>query len=207
MNYISKKISNDYKRISIILKSLLVVYIVLLFSKFFNGYFEFCSFIFLMAILIYRAPKIIYNLKNKQNNFTQEQLKLMLASLTPRQFELFTYELFKGLGYNAFLMPDGPDGGKDVILNGKIYVECKRYNCDTVGREICQKLLGAVVADRMEKGIVFTNGKVSNTAIDFINKTDMLEIWDYDKIYEYATSLRNNKLGQIIDFASNYVEE
>lgn len=43
----------------------------------------------------------------------------MMSSFTTRQFELFTCELFKGLGYNEFLMLDGPDGGKDVILNGK----------------------------------------------------------------------------------------
>lgn len=207
MNYVSKKYLNDFKKIDLILKCVITVYLICFLSKLFNGYFEFCSLIFLMGILIYRLPKIIYNLKNKQNNFTQEQLKLMLSGLTPRQFELFTCELFKELGYNTYLMPDGPDGGKDVILNGKIYVECKRYNSDTVGREICQKLLGAVVADKMEKGIVFTNGKVHNNALEFINKTDMIEIWDYEKIYQYATSLKKNKLGKIIDLVANNLDD
>jgi HJR/Mrr/RecB family endonuclease len=128
MNYVSKKHSNDFNKFNIILKCLITIYIIGFFIKLFNGYFELCSLIFLIGILIYKSPGIIHNLKNKKNNLTQEQIKLMLSAFTPRQFELFTYELFKGLGYNTYLMPNGPDGGKDVILNGKIYVECKRYN-------------------------------------------------------------------------------
>ena len=207
MNYFfSKKDLHNFKTIHFVLKCMIGIYIIGFLLKLFDGYFEVCSLIFLISILIYKSPEIIYNLKNKQNNFTQEQLKLILAGFSPRQFELFTYELFKGLGYNAHVMPDGPDGGKDVILNGKIYVECKRYNSDTVGREICQKLLGAVVADKMERGIIFTNGKIHNNALEFIKKTDKIELWDYDKIYEYATSLKKNKLGKIIDLVANNLD-
>lgn len=206
MNYVSKKYLNDFNKLDVFFKFIVGLYLIYFFSKLFNGYFEFCSFVFLIGILIYRLPNIIYNLKIKQNNFTREQLKLMLSAFTPRQFEVFTSELFKGLGYDTYLMPEGPDGGKDVILNGKIYVECKRYNSEAVGREICQKLLGAVVADKMQKGIIFTNGKIHKNAAEFIKKTDLIELWDYEEIYKYATSLKHNKLGKIIDLVANNLE-
>jgi hypothetical protein len=62
------------------------------------------------------------------------------------------------------------------------------------------------VVDKMEKGIIFTNGSVNSNALEFINKTDMIEIWDYEKIYQYATSLKKNNLCKIIDLVANNLD-
>lgn len=126
---------------------------------------------------------------------------MILAGFTPRQFEIFCYELFKALGYRAYLTPPGPDGGKDVIVNNNTYVECKRYNSSIIGREICQKLLGALIADKMKEGIIFTNGKINQNAIEFMKKTDKIKLWDSTVIYRKANSLKAYKLSKIIDLA------
>lgn len=158
--------------------------------------------IFLIGMLIYRIPEVISIIAFKNKEITKTQFKVLLSGLTPRQFEIFCYELFMALGYDAYLLPDGPDGGKDVILNKKIYVECKRYNKATVGREICQKLLGAITGDKMESGIIFTIGKINSNAKEFLRKIDNIQIWDFEKIYYEATTLPSHKLFDIIYTAS-----
>ncbi|WP_283624688.1 restriction endonuclease [Clostridium butyricum] len=115
-----------------------------------------------------------------------------IEGMTPGEFEEFTANLYLGLGYKVKLMPPGPDGGKDVILiddKGFIYVECKRYLTSVVGREICQKLIGAAVGDEIKRTILFTCGKIHENAYEYVEKLNKgynevnLEIVDLDKMY------------------------
>lgn len=200
---------NDFEKQAFIAIVIIIitVYLITFLLKLFSDYFVLCSIIGIVVFAIYKAPDIIYYLNNGKNTFTKEQLKLILQAFTPRQFEIFAHELFKALGYDSYLMPDGPDGGKDIIVNKKYYIECKRYNSSYIGREICQKLLGAVVADNMEEGVIFTNGKIHDNAIEFLKKTDKIDIWDFDKIYEKSTSLSPIKLSKIIDLVANSLDE
>lgn len=111
------------------------ILILLLGISIFEKYPE-LSFVFLMIEVIgYKLPYVVSRII--ATDFTKNQFRMMLTAFTPRQFEEICYELFQALGDDAYLMEDGPDGGKDVILDNKIYVECKRYNLDSVGREIC----------------------------------------------------------------------
>ena len=98
-------------------------------------------------------------------------------------------------------MPKGPDGGKDVILedrNGKVYIECKHYGTSTVGREICQKLVGAATADGITRMKVFTCGKIHTNATKYAekfknNENIDFEIIDIDKMYQlYIMSKTSN---------------
>lgn len=155
--------------------------------------------ILIFAFALYKVSDIINYLTHKNITFTEKQFNLILSAFSPRQFEVFCYELFKALGYKAHLTPEGPDGGKDVIVNSNIYVECKRYNSTMIGREICQKLLGALTADKMKEGIIFTNGQIHQNAIDFMHKTDKIKLWDSKIIYEKANSLKSYKLSRLID--------
>lgn len=140
-------------------------------------------------------------------NLSKPQLIALLCSLSPRQFEVFCSELFRVLGNDVQLTAEGCDGGKDVIVNKSIYVECKRYNTNMIGREICQKLLGAVEADKMEKGIIFTNGKIHDNAKEMLKKTNRLELWDVNKIFEVFNSLENYKASLVLDTALQYKDE
>lgn len=119
-----------------------------------------------------------------------------IEGMTPSEFEEFTANLYLGLGYNVKLMPPGPDGGKDVILKddqGLIYVECKRYLKDVVGREICQKLIGAAIGDEIKRTVLFTCGKVHKNAYEYAEKINHgdndvnLEIINIEKIYNLYT--------------------
>ncbi|WP_160360589.1 restriction endonuclease [Clostridium chromiireducens] len=164
----------------------------------------------LISILSYPCSIILNRyvdyLQYGKVSISRQQLIAILKSLSPRQFEYFCAELFRELGHKVYLMPDGPDGGKDVILDDKIYVECKRYNTDIIGRPICQKLLGAVEADDMKKGIIFTNGKLTDTALEMFAKTKRLELWNIDTIYLKLNSLDKHKASFILDKSLKYTE-
>lgn len=151
--------------------------------------------------------RLIDYLQYGQVKLSKIQLETILKTLTPRQFEYFCAEFFRLMGHKSELMPDGPDGGKDVVLDGKVYVECKRYNVSVIGSEICQKLLGAVEADGMEKGIIFTNGKVHQTGFEVFAKTKRLELWNIDTIYVKLNSLENHKISLLLDESLKYYEE
>ncbi|MVX64823.1 hypothetical protein GKZ28_14080 [Clostridium chromiireducens] len=165
----------------------------------------------LISILSYPCSIILSRyinyLQYGKVSISRQQLIAILKLLSPRQFEYFCAELFKALGHKVYLMPDGPDGGKDVIVDDEIYVECKRYNGSfMIGREICQKLLGAVEADNMKKGIVFTNGKIHNNGAEMFAKTRRLELWNIDTIYIKLNSLEKHKASFILDKSLKYTE-
>jgi hypothetical protein len=201
-----RKIKNDVKSVMSISKIILWGLILIMGINLIVTSPEIFITISLLALLIYKLPDMFRNIAAKNKTFTKQQFKLILSAFTPRQFEIFCYELFKALGYRAKLMPDGPDGGKDVILDNRIYVECKRYNDSKVGREICQKLLGAITRDRMNEGIIFTNGDIHQNAIEFLRVVDNVSIWDLDTIYENASELPNYKLSNIIDLVAEVDE-
>ena len=121
---------------------------------------------------------------------------IKLINDTPEEFEKFCGELYKKLGYKVTVMPEGQDGGKDVIAidksNNKIYIECKRYHPErgfVVGREICQKLIGSCAMDSVDRAIVFTTGRIDNNAYNYQRELNdkgkfKLELVNYDKIYD-----------------------
>lgn len=162
----------------------------------------------ILAIYFSSSPinRYLDYLKYGKVNISRTQLITLLKSLSPRQFEVFCAKLFKELGYEVYLMPDGIDGGKDVILNNKIYVECKRYNSNCIGREICQKLLGAVEGDGMKQGILFTNGHIHQNALDFLAKTNRLQLWNMDTIYIKFNSIERHKASLLLDESLKYRE-
>lgn len=145
--------------------------------------------------------KLIMNILNISTSGTTKLSKAELIykinNMSPRDFEVFCYKLYKNLGYSSFLMPDGPDGGKDVILtdssNTKYYVECKRYLKDVVGREICQKLIGSCAMDNVQHAIIFTCGKIHTNAYEYQKSLNSknnfnLQLIDMDKIFDMYNS-------------------
>lgn len=138
------------------------------------------------------------------NKFNFNDFKNSVFLLSPDDFEKFAGQLYSGLGFSVKVMPPGPDGGKDVILtkgNEKFYVECKHYTSNiSVGREICQKLVGAAIVDGVYNGIIFTCGTIHNNAYVYANKllnsNFNLVLVDLEEMYNLylKTNLSNKKL-------------
>jgi pyrimidine deaminase RibD-like protein len=96
-----------------------------------------------------------------------------LLSLTPREFELFTAELLKRLGYSNVLIGRGSkDGGVDVTAYidhplgvERVIVQCKRHAPEhKVGEPIIKQLLADVDIHRAARGLIATTSYLTKGA-------------------------------------------
>lgn len=157
--------------------------------------YEVCILIILLILLIksisplvtilvkYNEEKLKFNISVKKEN---------IQKMTGLEFECFCKWLFEEDPHfkNVELTPSLNDGGVDLILTTleeeQIYVECKRYDLIeaheggklitkkdldfTIGREICQKLVGAMVANNIKTGYIVTTGSIHANALEYMNK-------------------------------------
>ena len=154
--------------------------------------------IILILIFSILLIKTIGNIVTKFLKFKTDEFKYSvnvtkdnINKLTGIEFEGFCKWLFESTNEysNVEITPESNDHGRDLILTSldgdKIYVECKRYNLsapiskndpDTssedfqIGRVICQKLVGSMVSDNINKGIIITTGTIHPNAIKYIEK-------------------------------------
>lgn len=117
---------------------------------------------------------------------------------TPRQFEIFCALLFEELGYNVELTQYTQDGGKDLVLNNEIVVECKKYITDVVGREICQKLLGAMIQNNAVKAIVINTGRFNENAKEVARNVKQLKLINFYGIVRMLDKVGNEKANEIL---------
>lgn len=147
----------------------------------------------------YALNKIGYNLDEILNK---------IDALTPRQFEVFTAELFRQHGYSASLTASTNDYGRDVILTRRIngieettFVECKHFSRDGhtyVGREICQKLIGSVKMFGADKAIIVTTGKFHKNAYEVATMVDNLQLVDTYDIQKMILDLKPEQISKIM---------
>ena len=145
----------------------------------------------------------------ESSNLSKISLKDILL-LTPLEFEIFCESYLSFAGYNNIehVVADEftGDGGKDIICsknNEKYYVECKRYSNKSdapflVDISIVRKLLGAMIGDNINKGIIITTGNITDDAkefcnnlqssfsIEFITGYDLLEMFKEETIDDSA---------------------
>ena len=101
----------------------------------------------------------------------------LVHRLTPHEFEIWCSEYLSNIGFNNIVvLPLGPDGGKDIICeknSEKFYVECKRYSIsDSITAFEIEKLLGAMICDNINNGIIITTGTISDEAKSILNKIE-----------------------------------
>lgn len=124
-----------------------------------------------------------------------------LHYLTPIEFETWCREFLVKIGYSEVqVTPPRADGGKDIICNKggkKYYVECKRYSRSAfapykVDEEIVKKLVGAIVHDKADCGIIITTGRVKQNAYNYADKVSsryLIEIIDGDSLEQEYSGL------------------
>lgn len=101
----------------------------------------------------------------------------LVHRLTPHEFEIWCSEYLSNKGFNNIVvLPLGPDGGKDIICekdSEKFYVECKRYSLsNSITAFQIEKLLGAMIGDNINNGIIITTGTVSDEAKSILNQIE-----------------------------------
>ncbi|MEA4828267.1 MAG: restriction endonuclease [Clostridium sp.] len=150
-------------------------------------------------LFLYTVILIALNLTNKYlipseddvcNKFKDHRLmygltsRYFLSKLSNYEFENFcSYFLIKKGYSNVDIISESFNGGVSMTCIGsdfkKIYVSCIKStnkesnnddNYENVGSPELQKLIGAMVHDKIFNGIVITNGNFSNGAYRYINQ-------------------------------------
>ncbi|WP_322613198.1 restriction endonuclease [Dermacoccus abyssi] len=111
-------------------------------------------------------------------------VRTLLDELSDREFEIFTADLLRAMGYEARVTDFTGDGGIDVIAHRDalglqppiIKVQCK-HTTATMGRPEVQRLLGAL-APRDEHGLFVALGTYSREAIGVERERQNLRLLD-----------------------------
>jgi len=166
---------------------------------------------FAVTVLIFNFNMIRKIIKYARNyshfrkiDYTFIKIQRMVLQMDGFQFEVFCKELYKALGYKVKRTPPTCDYGRDLILNDKIFVECKHYTGNSqVGREICQKLIGSMEAFNISEGIVITTGKVHSNAYEYASrlKHKHLQLVTLNDIMHMISKIEASKIPHIMECA------
>ncbi len=109
-------------------------------------------------------------------------VKVLLRELSHEEFEHFTADLLRAMGYQARVTPFSADGGVDVIAHKDplglepplIKVQCK-HSSSTQGRPDVQRLIGTLSTG--EVGLFVTLGSFSKDAADLERERQNLRLF------------------------------
>lgn len=166
--------------------------------------FLFSTSLFILAGLLYCFVSHLVDKYKKEPLPHKESVKLKskLKSMNPRQYEVFCSNLFSSLGYKVIITKASNDGGKDIVLkklNKTYYVECKCYNNSPVSRPVAQKLVGALVGDKIspKNGVLITTSTFSSGCREYSNNLG-LRLIDLNETLKLLASLDQSKRKEII---------
>ncbi len=102
------------------------------------------------------------------------------------QFEHLVCEAYRRKGYLAEVVgsPAG-DGGVDIVLtarNERFFVQCKQWKAFKVGVKPVRELLGVVVSEKANRGILVTSGRFTNEAIRFARSNPVIDLVDGEQL-------------------------
>lgn len=158
---------------------------------------------------IKKEDKLIIN-KNKFLKLIEQAV----FNMSGHEFEEFVEYVFANNGFKVIRTSKTRDGGKDLILDEKIYVELKKYKDTAVTRETVQKLIGACAADNIECAIFITTSRYTSDTIEYFkDKKDgvvKLNLWYLDDLLTLCENLDRRKtliyLGFSIPKVANIVK-
>jgi restriction system protein len=125
---------------------------------------------FIVALFLLAAFFSFVPGKIRGRRFRATQSLADIRSMSWKQFESITAEMFRQQGYFATETTEGPDNGVDLVLRKdgeKTYVQCKHWKANTVGVEKVRELLGSMAAGGAQAGIFVASGDYTQPAKDF----------------------------------------
>ena len=165
----------------------------------------------LLGVLIARSneEKVVNKLSNEEKNMLIRRIK----ELKGREFEIFTAEIYKLMGYKTHLTPATNDGGKDVVINKKgekIFIECKNHeNKNSIGRPEAQKLCGSMVAGNVSKGIILSVNGFNKNCKDYCKKVngkkvkiESIECIDIIEFLQCCTEIDKEEIFKLLNIAT-----
>lgn len=189
------------------------------------------SLIGMFSILIFLLlTDTVYRVITQERNYRLEKVKLKIevAKIVLKgdfyrfknklidnkdAFEVYCANLLKALDFeNVQVTELVGDGGKDIIAykdGEKYYVECKLWDWEiennSVGRPVVQKLVGAMVKDRVKKGFIITTSYFTPEALEYASNLPEeieIELIDGDKLIKLLEDLRQEWIPELINTLS-----
>ncbi|ACR11503.1 Mrr restriction system protein [Teredinibacter turnerae T7901] len=123
-------------------------------------------------------------LEEAYSEIRQELIDEVLRAVkqqSPQFLEKLVVELMQAMGYGGWSKESGQatqytaDGGIDGLINedplglDTIYLQAKRYEDSTIGREAIQAFSGALDMQRAHKGVFITTSKFSKGALEYVS--------------------------------------
>lgn len=136
-----------------------------------------------------------------------------ILSKDPYEFERLVVMLLNKMGYGGLIKDadmvtkKSNDGGIDGIIKedvlglGRIHIQAKRYNRDSViGRDAIQNFVGALAVAQSNKGVFITTSSFTKNAIEYansLNGSTTLVLIDGDQlaehIYDYGLGMQTEQ--------------
>lgn len=117
-----------------------------------------------------------------------------IKDISWREFERSVGEAYRRKGYLAEVVgTDSGDGGVDVRLNGHgetVLLQCKQWKAYRVGVTTVRELLGVVVSERADKGVVVTSGHFTRETKTFARRNPQIELLDGPGLAELIRGVR-----------------
>ncbi len=134
--------------------------------------------------------QIITDIRSVNSTLLESVIKdpQMVYSISPRQFEEISAEIFTRLGYEVTLTPTSGDGGADLHVAKRddlgsfvYFVECKQYAPDRpIGVGLVRQLLGSIEMGQATAGLLLTTSSFTSGARDIERqKSYKLALRDY----------------------------
>ncbi len=118
-----------------------------------------------------------------------------IKNMSWQEFERLVCEAYRRKGYTAELVGNSSgDGGVDIQLYGreqKVLVQCKQWKAFKVGVKPIRELLGVVVSDRADRGIVVTSGRFTIEAKAFARRNPQIELVDGPELAELIRGVQS----------------
>jgi restriction system protein len=123
---------------------------------------------------------------------TQRDLST-IRTLSWEDFERMVGEVFRRRGYAVEERGGaGPDGGVDLVLRKdgqKTIVQCKHWKAQQIGVTVVRELLGVMVAERANKGILVSSGRFTSEALEFA-RGKPIELMDGEALKDLVPAAR-----------------
>lgn len=127
----------------------------------------------------------------KQRTSAIRQLTYLQA-MDPIDFERVVAHAYRNLGWEVQETPASGDRGVDAYLrrDGKLSIlQCKRLSSGRVGSPILRDLLGTIVAESADEGIIVTTSSFSEDAMEWLSLASKpIELVDGHKLLQIIAS-------------------
>lgn len=174
-------------------------------------------------LVIYTVDKIYWIITKERNNkLEMEKIKVEVAKIKNKEefykfknkqingknaFKVYCEDLLKTIGFSDLKEIDLFDDDTDSLVgfkdDEKYYIECKMWDWETknekVKRKEIQMLVGAMVKDSIDNGIIITTSHFSAEAFSYAKDIPgiNLELIDGDKLVKLISNLREEWLTEL----------